>query len=229
MTVHALAMPQYKRGQKMAYSLDEDDVTLAWDAVRKANLSPQTAVAAPTLFLPPWWWAGTGLVKDDAATLSLSGIPTTAGPSVCLHEGPVPDVEAQARAIHAAAPTIPEMQWQKVRLAREGPDTEADFPLGAFVTGPRHDEVTAARMRLASGKVVSWTTVGPGAAPTEFVRLQDAVGAYHVVLVESADRLRTVGLWTPAEAPATGQAARPVLRRLFRTQGTWRYGVKFAP
>jgi len=222
-------MPQFRRGQKMAYSFDEDEVTLAWEAVRAAKLAEGIAIAAPDLLLPAWWWKGTGLVRDDKAKLSIRAIPTTAGPSVCLHEGPVPDVEAQAKAIHGVASTIPEMAWQKIRLAREGPDAEADFPLGAFVVPSRHDEVLAGRLGLSAGKVASWTTVSAGAGPTEFTRLQDAIGAYHVALVESPDKTRTVGIWTDAKAPETGQAARPVVRRLFRTQGAWRYGVKFAP
>ncbi|MES2155733.1 MAG: hypothetical protein V4510_11410 [bacterium] len=224
-----VAMPKLKRGQKMAYSLDEDEVTLAWDAVRKANVLRGTPLGAPDLVLPAWWWKGTGLVRDDKANLAIRAIATTAGPLVCIHDGAAPDVEDLAKAVHASAPTILEMAWQKVRVAREGPDTEADFPLGAFVAGPRHDDVLAQRMRLGQGKVMTWTTVSAGAAPTEFTRLQDAVGAYHVVLVGLADRARTVGLWTDAAPPQTGQAATPVLRRLFRTQGAWRYGIKFSP
>jgi len=223
-----IAMPTYRRGQKMAFHLDEDDVTLAWEAVRKAGLAPGTKVSPLGIVLPPWWWQGTGLVAAADAKLVLRPIPTILGPSLCVHaEGPEPDVEAEARRIHAAAPTIAEMQWQKIRLARDGPDTEADFPLGAYVTATRHDEVTAQRMAWGECKVLTWTTIGPGAAPTEFLRLQDAVGAYHVVLVESAGR-RTVGLWAGTTAPKTGDVARPVLRRLWRTQGAWRYGIKFA-
>lgn len=224
-----LAMPQLKRGQKMAYALDEDEITLAWEAVRQAGLAAGTKVAAPEIVLPAWWWGGTGLVRDDAADFAIRSIPTTAGPSVCVHNGRVPEVEEAARKIHAAAPALAEAAWQKVRIARESPDIESDFPLGAYVTGPRHDEVLAARMRMGVSKVVSWTTVTPGAAPTEFARLQDAVGAYHVAMVAFPDGKRTVGIWTDAAAPTTGQTARPVLRRLFRTQGAWRYGVKFAP
>lgn len=224
-----IAMPTYRRGQKMAFHFDEDEVTLAWEAVRKAGLAPGTKVSPQGIVLPPWWWQGTGLEAATEAPLALRPIPTILGPSVCVHpQGPEPDVEAEARRIHTAAPTLPEMQWQKVRLARDGPDTEADFPLGAYVTAARHETVTAERMRLGEGKVLTWTTIGPGAAPTEFLRLQDAVGAYHVVLVESGAN-RTVGLWAGTQVPTTGLAARPVLRRLWRTQGAWRYGVKFAP
>ncbi|MCA1818559.1 MAG: hypothetical protein ABR562_00460 [Thermoplasmatota archaeon] len=224
-----VAMPSHRRGQKMAFHFDEDEVTLAWEAMRAARLGPGTGVAPVGIPLPAWWWQGTGLVASVDAALSLQPIPTTLGPSVCVHgSGPAPDVEDEAKRIHAAAPALPEAAWQKVRLARDGPDTEADFPLGAFVTAARHEEVTAQRMRLGAGRVRTWTTIGAGAAPAEFLRLQDAVGAYHVVLVESGPH-RTVGLWTGTGAPATGAEVRPVLRRLFRTQGAWRYGVKFAP
>jgi uncharacterized OB-fold protein len=225
-----VAMPRHRRGQKLAFFLDEDDVTLAWDAVRKAALPPGTRVAASGLDLPPWWWQGTQLASDAAAPLALRPVPTTVGPSVVLHgAGAVPDVEGEAAAIHGAAPTMPEADWQKVRLARDGPDGEADYPLGAYVAQARHDEVTAQRMRLPAGTIESWTAIGPGAAPTEFLRLQDAVGAYAVALVRFPDGARSVGLWASRTPPRVGDAAEPVLRRLFRTQGAWRYGIKFEP
>jgi hypothetical protein len=230
------AFPSHKRGQKLAFSFDEDEVTLAWDAVRRAGLTPGTKVSAE-LDLPAWWWAGTGLAKDSAAPLVVRFIPTTLGPCVCLHTAPrdervEADVESAAKAAYALAPTRPEAEWQRHRAARDAPDTEADFPLGAYVLPARHEAVTAERMQLRLGPdaaVASWTTIGPGAAPTEFQRLQEAVGAYHVALVDLPDGTRTVGLWAAAEPPATGQAAQPVLRRLLRTQGAWRHGIKFRP
>lgn len=229
MTNVHVAMPSRRRGQKLAYSFDEDELTLAWDAVRAAGLAPGSKVATADLAVPAWFWQGTGLVHDAAAAWTLRAVPTTVGPSVVLHPaGALPDVEAEAKRLHAAARERPEPEWQRHRVAREGPDTEADFPLGAYVTPARHDQVTALRLALGAGKVASWTAIGAGAAPTEFLRLQDAVGAYHVVLVEHAAGA-TVGLWAGDLAPATGQACRPVLRRLFRTQGAWRHGVKFVP
>lgn len=227
------AFPSHKRGQKLAFSFDEDEVTLAWDAVRKAKLAPGTPLAAH-LDLPEWWWGGTGLARDADASLALRAVATTLGPCVCLHAardaGQVePDAEAAAKAAHALALARPEAEWQRHRLARDAPDTEADYPLGAYVLPARHEAVTTERMRLQPGVVVSWTTIGAGAAPTEFQRLQEAVGAYHVALVELPGGRRTVALWAEAEAPRTGQACGPVLRRLLRTQGAWRHGVKFAP
>ncbi|HJQ93423.1 MAG TPA: hypothetical protein VJ874_03960 [Candidatus Thermoplasmatota archaeon] len=223
-----LAAPSHRRGQKLWPSFDEDDVTLAWQAVR--DLKPGTAVRLEGLVLPDWFWAGTGLKADPTAGLSLRLVGTTAGGVVALLDRPFvePDVEAAAKQWFAQAPARTEAEWQKHRLARESPDGEADFPLGAYVLGPRHEAVLSQRLRLPQGKVLSWTAIGAGAAPAEFIRLQDAVGAYHVVLADCGGE-RTVGLWAGEAAPRTGQAVQPVLRRLFRTQGAWRYGVKFAP
>jgi hypothetical protein len=230
MSLLAFAAPRCRRGQKLWPSFDEDDVTLAWQAVR--DLKPGTAVATQGLELPPWFWAGTGLRPDPAAALTVRPVGTTVGGIVALHDSSSallePETEAAARQAFGKAPTRPEADWQRHRLARESPDAEADFPLGAYVLATRHDAVLAQRLRLTAGKVLSWTTIGAGAAPAEFIRLQDAVGAYHVVLVDCGGE-RTVGLWAGDEVPRTGQPAKPVLRRLFRTQGTWRYGVKFVP
>lgn len=228
MSVH-LAMPARRRGQKLAYSFDEDELTLAWDALRKANLPPGTRVAALGLAAPAWFWQGLGLAADPEGPWTLRAVATTLGPAVLLHPTGAPaDAEVLARGLHAGARERGEPEWQRHRVARDGPDTEADFPLGAFVTPARHEHVTAQRMRLEAGTVRSWTTIGAGAAPTEFLRLQDAIGAYHVVLVQHAGGA-TVGLWAGDEAPREGQPCVPVLRRLFRTQGAWRHGVKFMP
>jgi hypothetical protein len=223
-----IAMPSHRRGQKLAFSFDEDELTLAWDALRQANLGPGTRVAVSGIALPIWFLDGFRLTAAEGVDTVLSLVPTTVGPAVAVSAGPPGDLEAHASALHAKAPTRPEAEWQKHRLAREGQDAEGDYPLGAFVHATRHEVVTRGRMTLSPGKIISSTTIGPGAAPTEFVRLQDAVGAYHVVLVESAN-VRTVGLWAGEQAPQLGAPCQPVLRRLFRTQGTWRHGIKFEP
>jgi hypothetical protein len=224
--VLAMAAPERKRGQKLWPSFDEDDVTLAWLAVR--GQKPGTPVRTEALELPAWFWQGTGLRQDPQASLTLRTVGTTVGGVVVLHEGAVPDVEAAARAAFAKAPGRAEPDWQRHRTARDAPDGEADFPLGAYVLPARHEAVLERRLRLPAGRVLSWTTIGAGAAPAEFIRLQDAIGAYHVVLADCGGE-RTVGLWAGDGAPRTGQDVQPVLRRLFRTQGAWRYGVKFVP
>lgn len=228
----ALAMPRSKRGMKLQFSFDEDEVSLAWDAIRKAKLPAGSKVAAHGFEkpIPAWFWSGTGLVAADDAPHHLRAIPTTLGPSVALHAvGPVPDVEAAAKALFDAASNRKEDAWQNHRLARDAPDAEGDYPLGAYVVQARHDDVTAARMRLPAGTVTTWTQVGAGAAPTEFARWQQAFGAYHTVMAAFPDGSRTVGLWRGEAAPATGQAVQPALRRLWKTQGAWRHGVVFVP
>ncbi len=228
----AVAMPRAKRGQKLQFSFDEDEVSLAWDAVRKAKLAAGSKVAAHGFEkpLPAWFWTGTGLALDDAAPQHVRFIPTTLGPSVAVHAGgAAPDVEGEAKRLYEAAASRREDAWQNHRLARDAADSEADFPLGAYVAPARHDEVTASRMRLPVGKIITWTQVGAGAAPTEFARWQQAFGAYHTVMVAFPDGSRTVGLWGGDAAPATGQTAQPALRRLYRTQGAWRHGVLFLP
>jgi hypothetical protein len=221
----AFAAPALASAGRLHFAFDEDEVTLAWDAVHAARLPAGSALQVEGLQLPAWWWSGTGLRKDAQAGLVLRLAATSLGPVAFVDDGSRKDPETLA---HAALALAPAADVARIQAAREAPDTEADFPLGAYVLASRHEQVTAERMRLPPGKVLSWTGIGAGAAPTEFLRLQDAVGAYHVVLVECGGR-RTVGLWAGASAPRTGQACRPVLRRLFRTQGAWRHGIKFAP
>lgn len=224
-----LAMPAFRRGQKLAYSFDEDALTLAWDALA-GQVPPGSGIKTSGFEqeIPAWLWQGLGLVPDPQGPWHLAYIPTTAGPSVALFRGDATEVESAARARLESAPQRPEAAWAQHRLARDLPDGEGDYPLGAYVTQTAHDAVLARRMKLEPGRVASWTTITAGAGPTEFARLQQAVGAYHVALVKTPSGA-TVGIWTGADAPATGQACRPVLRRLFRTQNAWRYGIKFSP
>ena len=226
-----VAMYRTKRGMKLQPSFDEDEWTLAWDALRKANLAPGTAVAAQGFerTLPAWFWSGLNLTHAADAATQVRLVPTTLGSSVAVHAATsTPDVETEAKRIFDAAPARKEDAWQLHRSARDLPDGEGDYPLGAYVTQARHDEVTALRMRLAEGKVVTWTQIGAGAAPTEFARWQQAYGAYYTVLVECGGQ-RTVGVWGGESSPSIGQAVQPALRRLFRTQGNWRHGVVFVP
>lgn len=221
----AFAAPALASGGRLHFAFDEDEATLAWDAVRAAKLPAGAALRTEGLQLPAWWWAGTGFRQDAQAALVLRLVPTSLGPIAFVDDGSGKDPEALA---HAALALAPATDVSRIGAARDGPDTEADAPLGAYVLASRHEQVLVERMRLPAGTVLSWTTIGAGAAPTEFLRLQDAVGAYHVALVEAGGK-RTVGLWVDKSAPRVGQACKPVLRRLFRTQGVWRHGIKFAP
>lgn len=220
------AMPAVRRGQKMAFSFDEDEWTLLYDAVVKEGPGPLQLKGFPGP--PPSWLTAIACPVQDDAPRTASLLATMAGPLVAVHAGDLPDVEAVAQEHFRRAPTRPEADWQRHRLARDLPDSERDFPLGAFVLPERFEAVTAERLGMGTARVRLHTTMGLGAAPTEFGRLQDAVGPFHVVLVEH-EAGRTVGIWTETTAPAPGTLAKPVLRRLFRMQGAWRYGVKFGP
>jgi uncharacterized OB-fold protein len=211
---------------RLRYAFDEDDVTLLWDAAAVAALAPGTRIACDSP-LPPWWWTGTGLLLDPSAPRALRLAATSAGPVAWVDDGAPRDPEALARAALTLAPP-PQGDLARAQEARDRPDGEADYPLGAFVTSARHEELLAERMRLGPGKVATWTRIGAGAAPSEFLRLQDAVGDYHVAMVELDAGGRTVGLWSGAP-PTVGQRTKPLLRRLYRQQGAWRHGVKYGP
>jgi hypothetical protein len=225
----AFAAYAYSHAGRLVPAFDEDEITLAWDAVDTAGLRPGSRIDPGTLDLPAWWWTGTGLLREAGCERRLGLAQSSLGPVACvLGPGQETDPEALANAALALATTVDADTLARIERARNGADLEADYPLGAHVAPQRHDEVLAQRMRMPPGRVLAWTTIGVGAAPSEFARLQDAVGAYHVVLVAIPEG-RTVGIATSAQAPQVGQRVRPVLRRLFRQQGVWRYGVKFAP
>lgn len=227
----AFAAPALAHAGRLELAFDEDEASLAWDAVRAAGLPAGARLAATGLGLPAWWWKGTGLVEDDASERCLAKAETPIGLVFCVLDPAAtrPDPQALAAAALARAPAVDAATLARIQRAREGSDLEGDYPLGAHVTPARHDEVLAGRMRMGPGRVVSWTTIGAGAAPSEFARLQDAVGAYHVAIAQLEDGSRTVGIWTEATHPRVGQATRPALRRLYRQQGQWRHGVKLAP
>ena len=225
--VHA---PSLQVGGELVWPFDEDEVTAAWETVHAAGLREGDPVLAQGLELPAWWWAGTGLRPDPDAAWRLEAAGTQVGPLVVLHRGPgLPDVDTVAReALETATRLDVEAQARLEEAASETP-CAADFPLGAYVAAPRHEAILVDRMRMPAGRIASWTTVGAGAAPSEFRRLQEAQGAYHVVLVRSDDGRGTVGIWAGQEPPAVEAPVRPVLRRLLRQEGAWRYGVKFLP
>lgn len=222
----AFAAPSLAAGGKLHFAFDEDEATLLWDAAAAAGLAAGTHVACYTE-LPTWWWKGTKLVQDSAAPRSLRMAATSVGPVAWVDDGTKRDPEGLALAALSLAP-MPIGDLERVQAARDRPDGEAEQPLGAYVTPARHEHVLIDRMRISLGRVVTWTRISVGAAPTEFLRLQDAVGDYFVVMVEH-DAGRTVGIWSGATPPSIGQSVRPLLRRLFRQQGAWRYGIKFGP
>lgn len=81
------------------------------------------------------------------------------------------------------------------------------------------------------GRVFAATVIGRGGAPSEFAEQQRQTGEYGVAIVDLEKGARTVAQVADAEARplAVGAAVEPVLRRLYRQNGVWRYGLKWRP
>jgi uncharacterized OB-fold protein len=81
------------------------------------------------------------------------------------------------------------------------------------------------------GRIEAVTTVRPGAQPTEFDPYVESAGGYDVVLARIAPGI--LGTFqvtdTPAGTTRRGGAIRTRLRRLYATEGEWRYGRKAIP
>lgn len=82
-----------------------------------------------------------------------------------------------------------------------------------------------------TGSVYAFTIIGKGAAPSEFLEQQNAVGAYGVAVVELEDGPRVSAMLTDVEPKDVriGMPVRMVFRRLYTQEGVSRYGFKFAP
>ena len=82
-----------------------------------------------------------------------------------------------------------------------------------------------------TGTVYAYTIIGSGAAPSEFLEQQLAVGEYATAVVSLDDGPRVAAMLTDVE-PADvkiGLPVRMVFRRIYAQEGATRYGFKFAP
>jgi 3-hydroxy-3-methylglutaryl CoA synthase/uncharacterized OB-fold protein len=84
------------------------------------------------------------------------------------------------------------------------------------------------------GRVVAATVVGQGGAPPEFVEQQRRNGAFAVAVVElergdEAARLPAQLTDCDPGGVDAGDRVRAVFRRIYRTEGVDRYGLKFTP
>ncbi len=226
--------PTLRHGDRLVWRFDQDLLTAAWDAVATVGLRPGFGLKAAGIELPDWWLEAARIELKDDAPLELALVDTPAGPVVSLHPiGVAVDPADLAKAALEAATELSDDEAARLDAARSDEPREADYPLGAHVPLARHQQVTAERLALPPGKVLAWTRIASG--PSEFGRLLEAHGPYHVVLVNlppeehGGPERRTVGLWAGAGAPAVGAEVRPTLRRLFPQQGTWRYGAAFKP
>jgi uncharacterized OB-fold protein len=217
----------------LVYAFDEDAVTLAWDAVHAAGLRAGTTLAVQGVALPAWWWQGTQIQPADEAPQHLEVHDTRAGPIAIVANAPLAAGQLEQAARAWPARELSDEEHARLASAQAAELRESDVPMGAYVTPTRYEEVLIERMRMPHGVVASWTRIAEGAAPSEFQRMQQAMGPYSVVLVDFGGKQqtrgtqRTVGICIGEEV-ATGAEVRPVLRRLMRQDGSWRYGVKFA-
>lgn len=93
------------------------------------------------------------------------------------------------------------------------------------------DGLRAEGLPREGGVVEAVTTVGAGAQPTEFDPQVEERGPYSVAIVRFGESVRATLQVTdaPAGALRVGDRVRTALRRLYATEGAWRYGLKAVP
>ena len=84
---------------------------------------------------------------------------------------------------------------------------------------------------LEDAEVVAVTTIAQGGQPTEFDPQVETSGPYGVVLAQLAPDIRVTMMVADAEPEGIriGSRVDTVLRRLYPTEGVWRYGRKAVP
>lgn len=90
------------------------------------------------------------------------------------------------------------------------------------------DGLTPITLPTQGLEVEAATVVAPGAQPTEFDPMVGALGPYGVVLVRLAPGARATLQVTDTDPTtlAVGSRVDTVLRRIYATEGSWRYGRK---
>lgn len=116
------------------------------------------------------------------------------------------------------------------RLESADPVPWSEAAQGAYVSREEYDAEPERRYGargIGPGEVTAATTIQAG-PPGEFQRQHEAGGPYDVVIVElDAGGRRIAQSALPPGVLGIGDRVRPVLRRLFSMEGTWRYAVKF--
>ena len=82
-----------------------------------------------------------------------------------------------------------------------------------------------------TGTVYAYTIIGKGAAPSEFLEQQVAVGEYATAIVELSEGPRVAAMMTDVDPKQVriGMPVRAVFRRIYAQEGVTRYGFKFTP
>jgi uncharacterized OB-fold protein len=95
----------------------------------------------------------------------------------------------------------------------------------------RADRLTVRNLPRRDVKIAAITTIAPGAQPSEFDPQVEQRGAYSVAIVEPVEGVRLTTQLTDVggETPRIGDRLDLELRRLYFTEGGWRYGLKAVP
>ena len=77
----------------------------------------------------------------------------------------------------------------------------------------------------------AYTIIGKGAAPSEFLEQQLAVGEYATAVVALDDGPRVAAMLADVDPRdvRVGMPVQMVFRRIYAQEGATRYGFKFAP
>lgn len=122
--------------------------------------------------------------------------------------------------------------WRQ--LSEADPVPWAQASQGAYVSAETYEADPQARygaQATGPGTVEAVTTIQAG-PPGEFLAQHEAAGPYDVAIVEldATEGERVIGqAAVPPGHLAIGDRVRPVLRRLFRQEGRWRYALKWWP
>lgn len=164
-------------------------------------------------------------IEASAGPRQVASVSDGRAVAVQLGQGQVPfqGLEARGKATTWAA-------YQAMR--DHAPVAWHEASQGAYVSAETYEADPVQRYGARTtgpGTVATVTTIQAG-PPGEFQAQHAASGPYDVAIVELAAGGRTIGqVAGPPGQLAIGQAVEPVLRRLFRQEGRWRYAIKWRP
>lgn len=132
---------------------------------------------------------------------------------------------------------VPEVTWEA------GCDARYRLLVGACADGHTHfpprrvcptcGSEAEPRPAPRHGRVHTLAVIAEGGGPTEFDFLQEAWGSYASLIVEpdglAGTRIPGLGADAAPEDFGIGGRVEAVFRRIYATEGRWRYGTKFRP
>jgi uncharacterized OB-fold protein len=142
-----------------------------------------------------------------------------------------PNLEAVSQGAYIPRPTYLEDLPSRWRLETERCSRcgSVGFPTRAVCRGCGATEGLHAETLPFDGlEVEAVTTISPGAQPTEFDAQVESAGSYDVVMLRASPGVRLTAQVTdtPPGTLRLGDRVSLQLRRLYATEGEWRYGLK---